>query len=269
MSPNDDSTGNDHSKVNEATMSHAALDRLVEERTAELKKINECLEQEIAERRQIEKAMREREEKYRTLFEDSLDAIYLTTGKNIMLEANRAALSLFGYTKEEFAGFNVRDLFVDGEDRDMIEGELVRTGFMINYEVQMRRKDGIVMDCILTSSVRRNEKGDISGYQSILRDITAEKRARWELWKEQEKRKHVVMNTAHLLHTPITIVQGNLELLKCRPDKLTSKQVDKLLGRLDEMKRLINGGLYENIDLMTVETSDGFRPALKVREGKE
>ena len=81
--------------------------------------------------------------------------------------------------------------------------------------------------------------------------------------EEIKKRMNVVVNTSHLLNTPLTIVKGNLELIRMRQRELHPEMLDKLIGLLTGMNKLITGELYENIELMTVETSDGFTPTLK------
>ena len=68
---------------------------------------------ETTDRKQVEEALRESEEKYRSLFEGSKDAIVLTTQQGRFIEANPSALELFGYTKEEMLKINFQKLYVD------------------------------------------------------------------------------------------------------------------------------------------------------------
>ena len=69
------------------------------------------LEQEAATRTRTDEAIRESEEKYRALFDESRDAIYITSREGKFLDVNRALLELFGYTREEMVDkINVREI---------------------------------------------------------------------------------------------------------------------------------------------------------------
>ncbi|MCF8143928.1 MAG: PAS domain-containing sensor histidine kinase [Deltaproteobacteria bacterium] len=128
--------------------------------------------------KQAKQALRESEQKYRTLFEQSVDAVYITSREGTFLDANPALLDLFGYTREELlGGFNVRQLYCDPRGRDAFQEQIEERGFLRNYPVTFRRKDGTEIDCLLTSSVRRSEDGTMQGYQGIIRDVTEQKKA--------------------------------------------------------------------------------------------
>ena len=140
----------------------------------------------ITERKRAEQALRESEKRYRTLFEDSREAIYITTREGTMVEANQAYIDLFGYTREEVIGLDVREVYVNPDDRLRFQQLAERDGFVRDFEVKLRKKDGVVMECLLTSAVRRDSDGNIIGYQGIIRDITERKRAEELLQRERE-----------------------------------------------------------------------------------
>lgn len=128
-------------------------------------------------RKKAEQALKESEAKYHSLFSESADAIYFTTTDGVLEDANPALLSLFGYSREELiARLNVRELYFDPRDRLVFQSEIEAKGFLRNFPVTLRRKDGAPMDCLLTSSIRRSEEGELLGYQGIIRDVTEQKR---------------------------------------------------------------------------------------------
>ncbi len=163
------------------------LEELVEERTAELRNANEQLQREITERKQAEKALRESERRYRTLFEGSRDAIYITSREGEILDANHFMLDLFSYSREEMLGLNARKAYVYSEDRIKFQQEIERNGFVRDYEMKLRKKDGTEMDCLLTADVRHADDGSILGYQGIIRDITELKQIVNELQTEKQR----------------------------------------------------------------------------------
>ncbi|HNU62480.1 MAG TPA: PAS domain S-box protein, partial [Methanofastidiosum sp.] len=84
----------------------------------------------IDEFKMAEKALRESEEKYRTLFEDSKNPIWTTSREGIILDANQATADLLGYLKDELIGLDVYSLYVDPNDRKIFQDEIEEKGFV-------------------------------------------------------------------------------------------------------------------------------------------
>ena len=145
-----------------------------------------CVIQDITERKQTENALRESERRYRALFEGSRDAIYITTREGEIIDANQSMLDLFGYSRKEIIGLNARKTYVHPEDRTKFQQEIEREGYVRDYEIKLRKKDGTEMECLLTATVRRVDR-NIVGYQGIIRDITERKRVLNELRTEKER----------------------------------------------------------------------------------
>ena len=162
------------------------LEKRVEERTAQLVTANEDLRQEIAERKRVEEALRESERRYRTLFEDSRDAVYITTREGKLVETNQSFLDLFDFTREEMVDLNVRERYVNPDDRPRFQHDIEKKGSVRDYELKLRKKDGTEMDCLLTATVRRADDGNILGYQGIIRDITEKKKLEAQLRQAQK-----------------------------------------------------------------------------------
>lgn len=126
---------------------------------------------------QAEKALLENEEKYRTLFEESRDAIYITTKNGQLLDANQAFLDLFGYSGEDISNLNVKDAYVNQEDEKSFKEIAQKTGSLKDFELKLKKRDGTIIDCLFTLAVKKGADNRITGYQGIVRDITGKKRA--------------------------------------------------------------------------------------------
>ena len=182
------------------------------------------------ERRQAEQSVRESEEKYRTLFQESRDAIFISSREGRLIDVNQASLDLFGYTREEMLHrIPVSELYVDAAKRDEYRSRLEGTGSCRDYELKLRRKDGTEIDCLLTSSVRYSKDGSILGYQGIIRDVTAYKRAEDALRRNEAQYRAIVEDQTELIcrflpDTTITFVNEAY----C---KYFNKKRDELLGR--------------------------------------
>jgi len=112
-----------------------------------------------------------KEDQYRNLFEESRDAVIITSKDGKFIDFNQAALDLFGYSKDEMTGMDVRQIYVDVKDRARFQEAIETQGSVRDYEIKLCKKDGTEMDCLFTLTVR--SKGTkILGYQGIIRDIT-------------------------------------------------------------------------------------------------
>ena len=121
--------------------------------------------------------LKRNEERYRTLFEDSRDAIFVMTTDATIVDINQATLDLFGYTREEMLKLGLADIGVPLEAFAAFQKIMEEQGSARDYEVKLTRKDGIEMDALLTATLRRDDHGKAVAYQGILRDITERKRA--------------------------------------------------------------------------------------------
>jgi phosphoserine phosphatase RsbU/P len=115
------------------------------------------------------------EEKYRTLFEDSKDAIFITTPAGKLMDANPTLLSLFGYSRDEAMQMNVTELYMNPADRLKFRQAIEQAGEVRDFDLKFYKKNGTEMDCLLTAMVRRDHKGHIMAYQGLIRDITEQK----------------------------------------------------------------------------------------------
>ena len=147
--------------------------------------------QDVTDRRQAEVTQRASEERYQTFFENSRDAVYITTRKGAYVDANRAALDLFGYTREEMKKVKARQLYGDPAEARRLQDEIEEKGFVQDFEVRLRKKDGTEMDCLFTVTALRGDDGSILEYQGIARDMTERKRAEEALRESEEKYRDI------------------------------------------------------------------------------
>jgi PAS domain S-box-containing protein len=175
----------------------------------------------MTERKRAEEALRESEERYRTLFEECNDAIVINTPEGRVVDVNQAFLHLFGYTRDEVMQINVREHYAQPADRVRFRQELEHKGAVKDFEVKLRKKDGTEMDCLLTSTAWRAKDGGILGFQGILRDITERQRAQAELRLAKEAAEEAnraksafLANMSHELRTPLNAIIGYSEMLQ-------------------------------------------------------
>jgi len=124
----------------------------------------------ITKRVQSEQALKESEKKYRTLFEDSRDGIFITDREGILTDVNSSFLNLFGYTKEETKELRAIDTYVNRDDCITYIKRVKEQGFVEDFKVHLKKKDGTIMVCRVNGTPLRGPDGTIRGYQGIVRD---------------------------------------------------------------------------------------------------
>lgn len=120
-----------------------------------------------------EEMLQQADAQYRRLFEQSWDAIYLTARDGNIVDANEAALGLFGYSREEFVGLDARHLFPRADDIRAFRRTMSADGAVDELEVEIRTKAGHIAPCLLSASRRLAPDGSIRGYQCLVRQRSA------------------------------------------------------------------------------------------------
>lgn len=143
-----------------------------------------ALKKAAAVRRQIETALHESEEKYRTLTENITVGIFRSTPgpKGRFIEVNPAFVNILGYCdKQELIAQDVAHIYHQPQDRSKYSRKLSKKGFIRNEELLLKKKDGTPIVVSETSIAVRNQAGKIVYFDGIIEDITERKRAENEL----------------------------------------------------------------------------------------
>src|SRR5215213_6609836 len=208
------------------------------------------LEERIAERKRAETALRESEERYRELFENAKDAIYVHDLDGTYLSINRAAEKLSGYSREEIIGHNFKE-FVAPEYvryvRDSFWKKLAQQG-ETTYEVDVIAKDGRRVP-IEVSSRAIYENGTLIGVQGMARDITERKLAqdalqmfsRQLIQAQEEERRRIARELHDQIGQILTVVKMNLHAVQqvvCQGSEAGSYVKDNIEA-VDEALRLV------------------------------
>jgi PAS domain S-box-containing protein len=123
------------------------------------------------------------EEKYRLLFQEMQEGVFLATPEGTLLDCNEAFVRILGYSsREELMALNLdRDVYVSAERRETFRREVDLNNYVRNFEVQLRRKDGSLLSAMESSFATRNSKGKVERYQGFVLDISEKKLAEDEI----------------------------------------------------------------------------------------
>jgi len=152
----------------------------------------------ITERKRAEEALRESEEKYRSLVNNIKLGIFRSTlgpsGK--FIEVNLAMEEITGYSREELLSMNVSDLYMRSEERETVVAEVATATGKTTRELNFRKKDGAEMVVSDRKVAVRDNTGKVLYFDGIIEDITGRKRAEEALKQSEEETRRLAQETA-------------------------------------------------------------------------
>jgi PAS domain S-box-containing protein len=132
---------------------------------------------------------RSAEEKYRLLFEQVQEGVYVATPAGGLLDCNDAFVRMLGYShREELLVLNLdSEICVDPKQRDSFRREIDTHNYVRNFEVSLRRKDGTILLAVESSFAKRDAAGKIERYQGFVLDMTEKRRAEEEMQRRNRE----------------------------------------------------------------------------------
>jgi len=147
---------------------------------------------EITERKQVEEALRQSEERYRTILEEMGDGYFETDLAGNLTFVNDALTNFLGYSKEELIGMNYRAFTPEEDVKPLFEAynRMYKTGELLrDFSRRIIRKDGTYGFAQSSVFPIRNDKGEIIGFRGVRHDITERKQAEEKLRQSEEKHR--------------------------------------------------------------------------------
>jgi len=203
--------------------------------------------QELEEHKQFVQQLSFSEKKYRRLYETTQDGIMARALDGRMIDCNVAYAKMLGYSKKELKNLAVQELLPEKwhEEREKIVNKVLQTGRSIVFEREYIRKDGSIFPASVRTWRLTNEKGNLAGVWSIVRDITEQKERQKNLQDHADYLKKVVEErtkqlkdserlvaigqtagmVGHDLRNPLQTIIGELFLAKNEVESLTNSDV--------------------------------------------
>jgi PAS domain S-box-containing protein len=209
---------------------HDELEKRVEDRTAELEKANEQLRLEIEERRRAEGAVRESEEKFRTVSEQSPNMIFINKRGKVVY-ANKVCEEIMGYKRDEYyaSDFDFYCLIAP-ESLDEVRSALERHMHgedVAPYEYTLVNKEGKRIEAIITTKLMHYE-GE-RAILGIVTDISEQKRVEQALRESEESYRYLVEHANDIIYK--TDQKGHFTFFNPIAVKTTEYPPEYLLGR--------------------------------------
>jgi len=230
----------------------------------------------IHERKQVEEALHESEEKYRGIFENAVEGFSQSTPEGRFISVNPAFARMLGYTSPEELISNTYDIaeqfYVNIEDRLRYKQLLEKSGSVENFEFKVQRKDGSQIWVSNSTRAIYNSARKIIRYESNVNDITDRKQTEIELKEINEQLEQAIVsankmaveaetasmaksaflaNMSHEIRTPMNGILGFADLLL--EEELTTEQREAAETIKKSGKNLLNL-INDILDLSKVES---------------
>jgi PAS domain S-box-containing protein len=197
----------------------------------------------ITERKRAEDALKESEEKYRTILEHIEDGYFEVDIAGNLTFFNDSLCRMLGYTKDEMIGMNNRTYTDQENAKKLYEAfnKVYRTGEPIKgFGWEVVAKDGTKLFGEVSVSLITDSRGKPTGFRGIARDVSERKRAEEEKATLQEELRQsqkmeaiggLAGGIAHDFNNLLTVISGN-----CQLSLLELKEGDSLKGNIEEIK---------------------------------
>jgi len=197
----------------------------------------------ITERKKSEMALKESEEKYRTILESIEDGYYEVDTAGNLVFFNEAMARILGYRPDEMIGMNNRKYMSEETSKRVFDtfNEVYRSGKPTKaFDWELIRKDGAVRNVETSVSAVYDSFGRPKGFRGIARDIT-------ELKSLDRARERVINHLSHEVRTPLSIIGGAFTGVARHLPKENVRGLERTIERgMRSVKRLLE--LQDKVD---------------------
>jgi PAS domain S-box-containing protein len=220
------------------------------------------VDRDITERKRAEQALRESEERYRRLYERTPVMMHSIDGAGRLVSVSDAWLSQLGYAREEVIGRRSVEFLAEASRRYALEVVLpafMETGSCTDVEYQFVRKDGTVMDTLLSAIAERDRTGAFVRSLAVVTDVT-EKRALEAERLRSQKLESIGTLAGGIAHDFNNLLQGVFGYISMA--RLAIDRPQESLGMLEHAEQALHQAVSLTSQLLTF--AKGGRPLKQV-----
>ena len=200
----------------------------------------------ITKRKNTEGALRESEEKYRSVIEHIQDVFYRTDTSGTIIMVSPSITGVFGYDSvDECLNKPFTMLYHDPIQSEGFLAKIGKNGFVDNYPVELKDKDGTPLMISASSHYYYDNSGNILGVEGILRDITDQTETEAALRDSLAEKEVLLKEIHHRVKNNLQIVSGLLYLESRRSEDTATKTIlESCRDRISSMA-LLHESLYQ------------------------
>ena len=219
-------TGLGNKAIDIKAMERGATDYLVKNDLS-AEKLERCIRYSL-ERSTFLKELKARETKYRTLFESSKDAVFLTDDDLNFSEVNDAAVQLLGYSENELVGRNLREFIPEHHLNGRLKKLNEKSSIEVN-EIKIINNSNETRECLLSLAPQRQADDETFMIHGIIHDITNIKKAEMANLQAEKlaANERLIRMLAHEIRNPLNNIILSIEqLLPMEKDEMGKNYMD-------------------------------------------
>ncbi|NLT21914.1 MAG: PAS domain S-box protein [Syntrophorhabdus sp.] len=228
-----------------------------------------ALFRDVTEKKSALERLRKSEEKFRRLFEETKDAVFMSTPEGRIVDINRAGLDLFGFRKkEEMLDLDLaQDLYCNPEDRTSFRAAIEKYGSASMHDLALKRSDGTVIVVSITVNAVYDEVGNVVIFHGIIRDLTGIRQLEQQVraFQKIDAVRELIGDMAHHFNNILNIIVGNAQLAKISPDctdemgSYLSAIEEEVFRAADMVDALLASGSRHPMHMKTVDVGSVVR----------
>lgn len=186
----------------------------------------------ITERKRFEEQLQASEKRYRELFQNVEEGLFISTPEGKFIDCNQALLDMLGYdSKEELLNIDIaRDLYASPGERKVFQEMIERDGNVKEWEVEFKRKGAGNITVLLSAHAIRDREGNVVGYEGMNIDITQRKKLERELRETNDFLKRLIESTPYAIIA--TDMKGNIIVFNKAAEELLGHKAEEVLGKI-------------------------------------
>jgi len=211
----------------------------------------------ITERKAAEGALLESERKYSEFFRTSRDPVFITTKGGGLVESNDALMEALGYeTMDELLNIGVSKHYENPDDMKRFNRVVEQEGFAKEFPANLVKKDGSILNTLITATVLKDIGGGVTGFQGTIRDITEHKKAEDQIKRSLQEKEVMLREIHHRVKNNLQVVSSLLNMqARNATDEETKGILSESRDRIITMA-LIHSQLYEGSDLAEINMKE-------------
>lgn len=220
-------TGLGNKAIDIKAMERGATDYLVKNDLS-AEKLERCIRYSL-ERSSFLKELKAREAKYRTLFESSKDAVFITDDQLNFSEVNDAAVELLGYSEDELVGRNLREFIAEHHLNGRLKPLNEKSSIIEDNEIKIINNNNETRECLLSLAPQKQADDETFMMHGIIHDITRIKKAEMANLQAEKlaANERLIRMLAHEIRNPLNnIILSIDQLLPLEGDELQKNFMD-------------------------------------------
>ena len=218
-------------------------------------------------------ALKENEEKYRSIFNNAALGIFRTSPEGRFLDMNEALAHMLGYSTPAEAMENITDIekevYVETSRRQVVKNQVEKTSNVLHFENTYKRRKGELFTVNLYVRAQKDKNGQTRYLEGMVEEITEQKKVEEKMQQQNEQLRKAkeqaeesdrlksafLTNMTHELRTPLNAIMGYSDLLQ-NEQNITKSEAQEFIKRINDSGYMLLEIIESIFDMSTLQSDE-------------